>query len=119
MLDPKTPTNPRLYSKAEGEAAREKGIDRSADGAGALWMQKALDTILRVAQQKAEFTSDDLWPLLSDAPGDPRALGAAIRHASWLKLCAPTNRVTKSLRVACHRRPIAIWKSLVYVGAGA
>lgn len=104
----------RVYSEPLGEKAREAGIDRVETGAGFDWLNRAMAAVHRLARSRATFTSDDLWKLVGDPPGDPRALGAVMRGAARDKLCETTGTTVKSQRVVCHRRPIAVWRSLLH-----
>ena len=43
-----------------------------------------------------------------------QAMGAAMRSASALGLIRRTNHTRKSERVACHRRDLRVWVSLLW-----
>lgn len=101
---------------AAAEAARDEALDRVAKGAGSEWVDHALGMIRLVALSRREFTSDDVWTVLEQPPNDPRALGAAMKMAVNRGICMPTGVFRRSVRVACHRRPVAVWSSCVYVG---
>lgn len=103
-------------SVRESAIERDKGIHRAAAASGN-WQAEAAAVIRNLAFGQPEFTSDDVWRLLGrDAAIEGRALGFALRAAAAARLCEATDRTVRSVRVACHRRPLRVWRSLVYSG---
>jgi len=90
-------------------------IDARNSDALTLWKQTAYLTIVALAFTMDEFTSDDLWARFDDLPQhpEPRALGSVVVSAKAAGIIKETGAYKKSQRVACHNRPIAIYKSLV------
>ncbi len=103
-------------SARESARERDKGIHRAAAASGD-WQAEAAAVIRGLAFGQAEFTSDDVWRLLGRDPSiEGRALGAALRSASGAQLIEATDRTVRSVRVACHRRPLRVWRSKVFAG---
>jgi hypothetical protein len=112
--DPKTPCD-------DGTAGRDDGMARAEEGAGAAWMRAAAAAIARVARQKAEFVSEEVWTVggLEMPPsGERRALGPAMKRAWKDGLIEPTERFVPSPRSSCHRAASRVWRSLVHGGPG-
>lgn len=90
-------------------------VERNAE---ADWKNYAMFAVRTVAKARSEFTTDAVWFVIErDYPNaathEPRALGAIMRKAVGLGVCAPTERYTPSSRVNCHARPVRIWRSLL------
>jgi hypothetical protein len=102
-------------SAQDGAEARDTAI--AAVGEATLeWQARALAAIRVVATSQDEFTTDDVWRVLGREPEiEGRAMGAAVLTAARLGLLVRTNYTAKSLRVACHRRDLRVWRSLVFV----
>jgi len=109
----------RIYSKQQGEAAREDAIDRVEVSAGEQWMEHAMAAIRTVARSSPTFTTDNIWPLVQDPPSDVRAMGAAMRRAVRLGLCRRTEQTIRSLRSKCHRRDVRVWRSMFFEPQGS
>ena len=92
---------------------RDKAVEHVESGVGTDWLHEAMLAVRRVAQAQMTFTTDDLWTLI-DPPREPRAMGATMTHARRLGLCEPTDRTSRSSRVACHARPLRVWRSLIF-----
>lgn len=81
------------------------------------WIKRTLHRIYLIARHRSEFTTDAVWAVCSeegDFPGEPRAMGAAMRRAASEGICEGTDRTVRSVRPACHRRDIRVWRSLVF-----
>jgi len=105
--------------KRESAQARDTAIERVERGSGE-WQVDALAAIRAVAAAQPEVTTDDVWRALGRDPDvEGRAMGAAMRAAAKLGLVQRTDRTTKSLRVACHRRDLRVWRSLIHGGGRA
>lgn len=90
-----------------GTVLRDKAIDRVE--AGAPDFVTEVTTIISLFAIGDQFTTDDIWRLCNDRPREPRAMGAAMRHACKLGLCQPLKEWRLSTRPACHRRPLRVW----------
>lgn len=106
------------YDWTKAAAARDEALQRVDEHADQDWKREARDAVLHAAAHRAEFTSDYIWWLLQQRgvmpPHEPRALGAIMRAAAREGLIQRSDRVVESVRVANHRRPVAVWRSLVY-----
>jgi hypothetical protein len=102
----------------EAERLKQDGMARADANADDRW-RLTTDSIIRVlAARKPVFTTDDVHEALATTGAtthDNRAIGARMQSAARQGLIEITDRVQKSERPACHRRPVAIWRSLVYV----
>ena len=102
--------------RRESAQARDRGIERAARGSGE-WQVDALATIRAVARARPDFTTDDVWMALGRDPDvEGRAMGAAMRQAAKFGLVKKTDVTRKSVRVACHRRDLRVWQSLIHGG---
>jgi len=92
---------------------RDLGIAR-VEASTDEWQQEALAVIRSVAQAQSALTTDDIWRVLGrDAELEGRAMGAAMRMAAKLGYVRRTDTTRKSERVACHRRDLRVWESLL------
>lgn len=105
------------------EAARraaDEAIARVGANADDAWMLYARAAVVAVAEARPEFTTDAVWFLLESwdvpAPHEARAMGAVIRSMQAAGAIEPTERMHRSIRVDCHRRPLAIWRSRLFAG---
>jgi hypothetical protein len=102
--------------KRAGAQARDASIAQVERGSGE-WQIEALVAIRAVAAAQTEVTTDDVWRTLGRDPDvEGRAMGAAMRAAAKLGLVERTDRTVKSLRVACHRRDLRVWRSRIHGG---
>jgi len=102
------------YEREHAEAARDEAIDRVEANAHHDWLVQARQAVLWLAHNRDEFTTDDVWGLLSNTgvgTHEPRALGAVMRWAARSGVVVKTDRVVNSCRVECHARPVAVWRS--------
>lgn len=106
-----------------GAADRDEGIARAEAGAPAVALADADEAVRTVARLQPFFTTDDVWAQLAamGAPSfpEPRAMGAVFVRAEAAGVIAPTDDYEPSKRRACHRRPLRVWRSLVYGEAAA
>lgn len=90
--------------------AAEEAIERVGAAAPIEWKSEALEVVRLIASTNSEFTTDDIWPYLSEPP-EPRAMGWVMAQAArdgWIR---KTDRTVQSHREECHARPIRVWKS--------
>lgn len=84
------------------------------------FFRAAAKAIVRIARKQEFFTTDDLWSEIpaEARPSEPRALGGFITQvAKNGTVIARTDRVQTSKRKECNRRPIKVWKSLLFKAA--
>lgn len=85
----------------------------------------ALRAIEALAMQHPEFTTDDVWAYLEKHNPtfvtyfsfEPRSLGHAMKLASRNIVIDATDAFIPSKRPECHRRPVRVWRSMVYRAA--
>ena len=101
--------------RADAEAARDEAVDRVERNADGDWMAAAQDAIGALVSARQEFTTDDVWAVLSGwgvpEPREGRAMGAVMRRAARSGLVVKTDRVRNSVRAECHARPVAVWRT--------
>lgn len=111
-------TQPTLFDTGGAIRARDEAIARVEANAREDWKTSARRTIRWIAFTHDEFTTDSVWRVLDklsvEPPHEPRAMGAAMSSAARDRWIEKTDRVLNSVRVCCHRRPLAIWRSLLY-----
>jgi hypothetical protein len=102
-----------------GEEEKRKGMNRAQYAADRRWWASMLECGKIIAQQKARFTSDDIvllcyarYPRASTP--ERRAIGPVMRALAALGYCVPTATWVKSVQRQCHRRPMMIWRSLLF-----
>ena len=108
---------PSLFDEPQAIALAEEAIEQVGLNADQVWASEALKVVQMLSIQRHDFTTDDVWEWMNQlhptmTTHEPRAMGAVMRKASADRLCAPTERYSKSLRPECHRRPIRIWQGL-------
>lgn len=114
----KAPDMPLFGFSAKGAGdARDAAIDQVETNADDAWKDKAAQAVSILASGNREFTTDEVWALLATAGIDvsthePRAMGAIMRACAREGLIEATDRTRCSVRVACHRRPVRVWRSL-------
>lgn len=119
LFDPRPkPVPPRadVYDETLGAVARDLGILR-VETATPDWQERAVAAIQKLVATMPQLTTDDVWTELGREEGlEGRAMGAAMRTAVRKGLIERTERTVKSSRVACHRRDLRVWRSLVFQG---
>lgn len=102
---------------AAAEQARDQAIQRAEDGANPFWAQAAYWAVKLLAYRQPSFTTDEVWWLLEELgvqTPEPRAMGAVMRRAYVDGVIDSTDTWSRSLRPACHCRPVMRWRSCVY-----
>lgn len=106
------------FDARKAEIAKRQALDQVEEHADSVWKDAAWQAVTHVASTTPEFTTDRVWFELErqgiDPPREPRALGAIMRNAAKTGMIARTDRVHTSVRPANHRRPIAVWESLIF-----
>lgn len=99
----------------------ERHKDRAVYIAGAFadpkWKTEAMAAVEVLCRIGADFTGDDVWRLLNGTGAktpEPRALGAVIQKFAKDGSIFPTGEYRKSIRRESHRRPLQVWRPVVY-----
>jgi hypothetical protein len=92
----------------EGEALRDRGVDRVWDNAGEKWRAEALEAIALCAAAGEPFTAEDIRAIVGDPPHHHNAFGAAFA------LCARRGIIRKvgyrkATRASLHATELAEW----------
>jgi hypothetical protein len=102
------------------DALKREAMNRVAQNAPVDWLSAAKHAGVLVAKRRIEFTTDPIWRILElqavAAPHEPRAMGPVMDALMRAGVCMKTGRVVPSSRPECHRRPITVYKSLLYMG---
>lgn len=71
------------------------------------WIERAREAARRLAAERGQISSDDIWDVAPPPPGvDPRVLGAVFSDKTiWER-----TGYVKSARKVNHGRPVAVWK---------
>lgn len=93
-----------------GEMKRDRSV-RRVRGAHSQWVNQVIATIAAMPVGEC-FTTDDIWLLAPKVPSEPRAMGAAITDARDMGYIRATGTYRKSVRPACHARPVAVWQRI-------
>lgn len=104
---------------ARAEDVTNEAIERAGTNANPTWREAAEAAVYRVCKRHEFFVSEDVWQELgageqTASTHEPRALGAVMRQAARLGYCVATERWQKTQRVAAHRRPQQVWRSLIW-----
>ncbi len=92
-------------------------LDAVAANAGEEWITHALDAIRSAALIYSELTVDQVWPYVTEAVHDRKAMGAAMRRAAMAQLIERQHGEFRiSERPDTHGRPVALWRSRIYQG---
>ena len=70
----------------------------------------ALKAVRQASDLHAEFTTDDVWPLLDVAPGERNVIGKAFSEACRRGLIVGTDRFVKSNRTESKGRRVQVWR---------
>ncbi len=107
---------PNLFDAAEAEARRDAAIQQVTDNATREWLTSAIQAVELCAKVRDYFSTDHVWEALDAAgiepPHEPKAMAAAMLACARRGLIVKTNTTEKSRRPECHRRDIAVWRSV-------
>ena len=102
----------------EGARRRDEAMDRVQRNAPVSWRGYAEQAIRWVAERRPELTTDPVWTVLEHwqvpKPPERRALGPLMKSAcvwGWLE---PVDRTSKSVLPQRHKRPLQVYRSLLY-----
>lgn len=104
-----------LFDSGAATEARDEAVARVSRGADADWLA-AVDAAARAcAMSMDEFTTDDVWRRMPDDvdTNERRAMGPAMKSMEKAGVAVPMDKWILSARVACHRRPLRVWGSLL------
>ncbi len=103
---------PSLFDQAESARRGEEAQVQVAANAAPDWKTKAMYAVFRVARERDEFTSDDVWDW-GELPRtrENRALGPILRAAAGRGWIVRTERTAKTRQVSRHGTDVRIWKS--------
>ena len=98
----------------DGQMSLDAALERVGGNADPEWKAAALESVRLCARSLPEFTTDQVWRILSRTDygtHEPRAMGAIMRQAVSLEWVKPTDRYRTSERPECHKRPVEVWYS--------
>lgn len=105
-----------VFDRQLAMTLRDAAVARVSVGASKEWLRAAFLAVTNVAASSPQFTTDRVWYVLqlwgAEGPAEPRAMGPVMRSAVVALICEPTDRYVLSVRTACHRRPIRVYRSL-------
>jgi Zn finger protein HypA/HybF involved in hydrogenase expression len=79
------------------------------------FMRAAVKALTKVARKHKHFSTDEVWAALGKVKTmEPRALGSLMLQAAKQGAIEATDRTVKSTRPECHKRPVRVWKSLLF-----
>jgi hypothetical protein len=98
----------------DAQEAEEEAIARVGANAPEDWVMRARQATQHVAGSRFDFTTDHVWDVLGDdKPHEPRALGAVLKNLAREGIIRQTGEYRKSDRVENHRRPVAVWRTVL------
>ena len=105
---------------ADGGEGKREGMQRARRHANPIWAAWFAEAIVEVARKKPFFTTDDVEVLRIHRQGprthENRAIGPLMREACQAEVCLPTLDWVESRQRVNHRRPMRVWRSLIYRG---
>ena len=126
--EPEEPERPlsyrEIFDAAWGEEEKLKAIQRVRKAKGnASWVDHAILLGVGALRKKAYITADDIWRACLEhdvkPPNEPRAMGAVTRALSSRRdplMEKKGDEHQDTERVASHRRPLQVWRSLIWDG---
>lgn len=107
----------RKFNKGEAKAASLSAQKAVAEATPSDIKGQILDAIKVCAMHLQTFTTDDVWLRLDALGGsdrfEARVLGPMMNVGAKLGWMEATKQWTESARVACHHRPVRVWRSLL------
>ena len=95
-------------------------MQHAEEGADDEWHAFMLAAVREIASRQEYFASDDVERLRVERNGpathEKRAFGPLIMNAKRAGICTPTTTFDRSTQVVAHRRPMRVWRSLIYQG---
>lgn len=99
------------------ERRKQEGIEASFFHADTEWKQAAAQRVFWLANNRYEFTADDVTEYLNEkgiTTGNSSALGAIMQAAQRLGIITNTGHFRESRRPVTHGAPVRIWHSNLY-----
>ena len=107
-----------LLSPEEAAAARDEAMERVERNADPSLMLSYERLVIKLAHARPEFTTDAVEALAEaedlPVPHEKRVFGPLMLGLAKRGIIARTDRTVLSARKSNHRRPIRVWRSLVY-----
>jgi hypothetical protein len=107
-----------FFDRELGETLRDEAIERVGENASQTWKSAAAANLLFLCRTQEFLTTDSVWARLNRQgvrpPHEPRAMGAMMRAGAAANWCFKIDKTVMSQRPACHRRPLSVWRSLLY-----
>jgi hypothetical protein len=103
----------------DGEEKKQVAMRRAAHPADPRWWASMFECGKLIAQRKLYFTTDDVVLLCfsrypDGSTRERRAIGPLMLALSAMGYCRPTQKWTQSTQRQCHRRPMMVWRSLLF-----
>lgn len=102
------------------QPADPQGVPGPASVAAAeAFYRAAAKALKEVGTKRKRITTDDLWAKIPEDIAqavEPRAMGAFMQAAAKQGQVKATDRTRPSTRKECHRRPVKVWVSNIFVG---
>lgn len=94
-------------------------IEHSANGRSHEWKSTVLTTICAIALRQPTLIVDDIRRELGEAfmGENPHSLGPVVIQAAKDGAITRTKDYVESTRESQHRRPVRVWRSLLYQAA--
>jgi phosphohistidine phosphatase SixA len=96
-------------------AARDDGIKRAAEHAGAEWMRRAIDDFARFLRERGEATLEqwrfDWLARGNEGPPSHKAYGAVASAAARSGKAVNTKRYVQAVSKKTHAHPVPIWRA--------
>ena len=91
----------------------DDALERVEGNADARWKDACVDTIHRLALEREDFTTDDVWEAMDPEARthERRAMGAMMRRAADRGWIRPTTLYKPTARPEAHGRPVRVWAS--------
>ena len=99
--------------RAEAVRRTDEAIEKVDAAASVDWKGRARQCLETLAKNNETFTTDLLWDII-EHPREPRALGPVVRGCVSDGLIVATDDFVCSNLPSNHRRPVRVWRSLVY-----
>lgn len=107
----------RLFDREAAKAASRRAQEAVFNATPSDIKGQILDAIKVCAMHLQTFTTDDVWLRLDALSGsdrfEARVVGPMMNVGAKLGWMEATKQWTESARVACHHRPVRVWRSLL------
>lgn len=110
------PACSRRDAQAGTELKRE-ALVRVDDHASDEWKEAACAAVRALAAAFPTITTDDVWRTVERdgvTTHEPRAMGAVMTRMARERVIVSTDSTIESIRPENHRRPVRVWRSLVF-----